>query len=176
MPVLSNPKHELFAQELAKGTPASQAYVIAGYSANDGNAVRLKGNDKVASRVEEILSAVAEKCGVTVERIVNELSLLGFSNMLDYVKVDGEGDPRVNLGDLTREQAAAIQEITVNTRTERGGEAKPDAEVKSVKFRLIDKRAALVDLGKYLGMFKEKVEHSGAVSLTPTINVNGNSG
>jgi phage terminase small subunit len=33
--------------------------------------------------------------------------------------------------------------------------------VRRVKFKLCDKRAALVDLGKHLGMFKDKIERSG---------------
>jgi phage terminase small subunit len=41
MPVLSNSKHELFAQELAKGKTADAAYVSAGYSPNRGNATTL---------------------------------------------------------------------------------------------------------------------------------------
>jgi terminase small subunit-like protein len=58
---LNNPKHERFAQELAKGKSASQAYVDAGYSKNDGNAIRLKGNERVQARVKELQERVAEK-------------------------------------------------------------------------------------------------------------------
>ena len=32
MPLLDNPKHEIFAQELAKGTTADEAYARAGYA------------------------------------------------------------------------------------------------------------------------------------------------
>ena len=31
-----------------------------------------------------------------------------------------------------------------------------------MKFKLADKRAALVDIGKHIGMFKERVELTGA--------------
>ena len=31
MPLLDNPRHEIFAQELAKGTSQKEAYVSAGY-------------------------------------------------------------------------------------------------------------------------------------------------
>jgi phage terminase small subunit len=34
MPVLSNPKHERFAQELAKGKTADEAYQLAGCKPN----------------------------------------------------------------------------------------------------------------------------------------------
>jgi hypothetical protein len=33
---LNNPKWERFAQEMAKGKSASEAYVLAAYSKNDG--------------------------------------------------------------------------------------------------------------------------------------------
>jgi phage terminase small subunit len=161
VPVLSNPKHELFAQELAKGDTATDAYVKAGYKPDDGNAARLAAKPEVQARVQELTGAAAEKVGVTIERITEELAKIGFSNMLDYVCIGEDGEPRINLADLTTEQAAAIGEITINTRREVGGEARPDAEVKSVKFKLLDKRAALVDLGKHLGMFKERIEHTG---------------
>lgn len=54
---LSNARHERFAQGLAEGKSASAAYIGAGYSANDGNAIRLKGNERIASRVAELLKA-----------------------------------------------------------------------------------------------------------------------
>ena len=46
-----------------------------------------------------------------------------------------------DLSTLTREQAAAVREVSVDDR--------------KVRFKLYDKRAALVDLGKHLGAFKE---------------------
>lgn len=72
MPVLDNPKHEAFAQALFRGESASQAYVTAGYSRNDGNSVRLKGNEKVRSRLTELQSAAAEKAGVSLESCTEE--------------------------------------------------------------------------------------------------------
>ena len=61
MPVLKNARHERFAQELAKGKTADEAYVEAGFTANRGNAARLKANESIRKRVDEIKSRVAEK-------------------------------------------------------------------------------------------------------------------
>jgi phage terminase small subunit len=55
MPPLPNAKHELFAQELARGTPTPEAYVKAGYADNKGNASTLKHKQNVSKRVAEIL-------------------------------------------------------------------------------------------------------------------------
>lgn len=157
MGVLENPKHELFAQELAKGKTATEAYVLAGYKDNDGNASKLAA--KVQDRVKEITGKAAEKAGVTIERVLAELAKIGFANMLDYITINGSGEPIIDLSVLSREQAAAIQEVIVDTHNEREGE--DNVSVRRVRFKLLDKRAALVDMGKHLGMFKERVEHSG---------------
>ena len=73
MPVLDNARHEAFAQHLAKGLSASEAYVKAGYKANDGNAATLKGNQRVKARVAELQAKAAERTVVTVEDIAKQL-------------------------------------------------------------------------------------------------------
>jgi phage terminase small subunit len=159
MPILENPRHERFAQLLAEGKTADEAYEGAGYKPNAGNACRLKGNDKVSERVGEILGKAAANVGVTVERVLSELALLGFANMQDYMKAGPDGDPYLDFSGLTREQAAALVEVTVEDFKDGRGEDARD--VRRVKFKLADKKAALVDIGKHLGMFKERVELGG---------------
>lgn len=61
MSLLSNPRHEAFAQALAKGKTADEAYALAGFKPNRGNATRLKANDSIQKRVQELQSRVAEK-------------------------------------------------------------------------------------------------------------------
>lgn len=73
MPVLSNPRHEAFAQALAKGKTADEAYALAGYKPDRGNASRLTANDSVRTRVEELQGKVAKKVEVTVESLAAEL-------------------------------------------------------------------------------------------------------
>ena len=72
MPALQNPKHERFAQELAKGKTASEAYVIAGYKANDGNAATLKGNQRVLERVARLQHIASQRVEVTVASLIQE--------------------------------------------------------------------------------------------------------
>lgn len=57
MPPLSNPRHERYAQELAKGKSKVEAYEEAGYSRDRGNAVRLTANDSVQKRLAELFDA-----------------------------------------------------------------------------------------------------------------------
>lgn len=74
MPALKNPKHELFAQERAKGLTADEAYVKAGYSQNRGNAIRLNANEDVTARVSELQTRVAEITGVTLASVTEDLA------------------------------------------------------------------------------------------------------
>jgi phosphohistidine phosphatase SixA len=73
VPILSNARHERFAQELAKGATADEAYQLAGFKANRGNASRLKANENTVARVEEILSAAARRAETTIYDIADQL-------------------------------------------------------------------------------------------------------
>lgn len=70
MPALGNPKHERFAQELAKGKTATEAYVLAGYKPNDGNAATLKGNQRISGRVAEIIDRASVRVEITLARLM----------------------------------------------------------------------------------------------------------
>lgn len=54
MPVLSNPRHERFAQELAKGKSQIEAHELAGYKPHRGNASSLAQDKSILERVSEL--------------------------------------------------------------------------------------------------------------------------
>ena len=72
MPILRNPRHEKFAQELATGKTADAAYILAGYRANRSNAARLSASRDIQKRVAEIQSLGAELAAVTIETLIAE--------------------------------------------------------------------------------------------------------
>ena len=73
MPVLANAKWERFAQELAKGKTADEAYQLAGYAENRHNASRLKTNETISARISELLERGAKRAELTVNRVVENL-------------------------------------------------------------------------------------------------------
>ncbi|MDX8483162.1 terminase small subunit [Mesorhizobium sp. VK24D] len=77
MSILRNPRHERFAQGLAKGLSGKAAYVEAGYrstgNAAEVGAAKLVRNDKIAARVAELQARQVRRLDVTVESIVAEL-------------------------------------------------------------------------------------------------------
>ena len=54
MAILTNPRHEAFAQALARGMSASAAYVECGYKANRHNAAALAREEHIRTRVTEL--------------------------------------------------------------------------------------------------------------------------
>lgn len=160
MSVLASAKHERFAQLIAKGKTADDAYAEAGYKPDRAHASRLAANGNIQARVTELLEKGAEKAAITIADVLSELGKIAFSNMLDYVRVGADGDAYVDLSAVSRDQAAAIGEITVEDFKDGRGEGARD--VRRVKFKLNDKKGALVDIGRHLGMFPNKVELTGA--------------
>lgn len=73
MPLLSNAKWELFAQELAQGRGQAEAYRLAGYRGGEAPASRLGSNVKVQARVAELQAAAAEKAQLSVAGVLREL-------------------------------------------------------------------------------------------------------
>jgi phage terminase small subunit len=72
MPILSNPRRERFAQEIAKGKTYTKAYVVAGYRPHDGNACTLAQHPEVIARLEELRSKAAHDVEVTVGSLIRE--------------------------------------------------------------------------------------------------------
>jgi phage terminase small subunit len=162
-------KHQKFVAEYLVDKNATQAAIRAGYSERTARqqGARLLSKAVIADAIAEKAEKQVEKLEITAERILRELALIGFANMEDYVRIGADGDPWLDFSTLTREQAAAITEMTVEDFKDGRGEAARD--VRRVKFKLADKRAALVDLGRHLALFTDKVQHGADPALTEAI-------
>ncbi|KQU96451.1 hypothetical protein [Devosia sp. Root105] len=73
MSVLPNPRHESFAQHLAKSKTADEAYALAGFKPNRGNAATLKAKQSIQDRVAELQARGAKKVEVTLDTLAAEL-------------------------------------------------------------------------------------------------------
>jgi phage terminase small subunit len=167
MTMLRNPRHERFAQERAMGKSQREAWQIANGSLNKSGAYssRLAAQPHVAARIRELraeyeaaekqaLETVVARFEVTTGRVLAELAKIAFANIADYVDLDRKGEPNPDLSALSRDQLAAVRDVTVEERKTGSGENA--SVVRKVRFRLFDKRAALVALGHYLGLFGER--------------------
>ncbi len=158
-----NDKQQRFVEEYLVDLNATQATIRAGYSERTAcsQGSRLLKYAGVAAAVAAARAKRSKRTKITQDMVLNELARIGFANMLDYVTVQDDGSVVVDLTDLDRGRAAAIREMVVDEYTEGRGDGARD--VKRIKFKLNDKRAALVDIARHLGMFTDKIEVSGKV-------------
>jgi phage terminase small subunit len=118
---------------------------------------RLQKNVEFSARIAELAEQAAQGAVMTASEALEQLTRLARANMQDYMRIGPDGDPVLDYSKLTRDQAAALQEVTVDTYTDgRGDDAR---EVKKVKFRLADKLRALELLGKHHALFTERHVH-----------------
>src|SRR3954463_15296253 len=122
---------EQFAQNLAQGLSVREAYEKAGYAYDNTNSSRLK--KRVWPRVEFLLerrsradeqanALVVGKLALQKEVLARELAKSAQANILDYTRV--EGDVLVaDFSRLTRDQAAAVREVKLITKTHGRGES-----------------------------------------------------
>jgi phage terminase small subunit len=167
-------QEDLFVTRLDAGADIGEAYIAAGYKSASIVKARAAGRSllkkpyvkaelerrvevKGRARVEAAKMAI-EHSGITLARVASELGRVAFSNMMDYMRIDpATGDPALDWASLTREQAAALTEVTVDDYVDGRGENARD--VRKVKFKLGDKRAALMDIAKLFGWIVEKREN-----------------
>ena len=157
-------KQEAFSQHYALHGNATDALKAAGYSTRSSKAatihrraIEVLQNPKVSARIEELRLRIKERAGhvfdITADRILQELAAIGFANLHDFVRVGEDGQPELNFDKLERHQWAAVGELTIED-IETGRRTG-----KRTKFKLLDKKGALVELGKYAGVLAEKHSH-----------------
>ncbi|HVI27517.1 terminase small subunit [Hansschlegelia sp.] len=154
-------RQALFVREYLVDLSAEQAARRAGYSPRSAKVegYRLLRHPGVAAAIARERKQLAVRTGVTPERVLTELAKLGFSDIRKAVRwrgvvteigenEDGETELRVanevvlvDSDKIDDDTAAAITEIS---QTKDG----------ALKVKLVDKRQALVDIGRHLGMFK----------------------
>ena len=148
MPILRNPRHEAFAQGLAKGLAASEAYEAAGYKPHRGNAARMRANEYIRERVLEFTRAAVDETEATVERVLAEMVCLAFYNPVDVIRLIG--GKLTDLNTLTKLPEDLQRCILGITPTQIGEES-------YFRIKFADKQKALDLLARHLQMFKGAV-------------------
>jgi phage terminase small subunit len=171
MPVLENARHEAFARAVVEGKAGRDSYRAAGYKAPnnraaDASASRLLTIANISNRIAELKEQAARGAVATARQVLEELTRIGLANMRDYVGAHGQ---LLDVSQLTRDHTAAIQEITVDTYMDGSGENA--REVKRVKVKLGDKRAALVALGRHHKLFTDKFERGGKDGKSQSLTI-----
>lgn len=150
-----NPKQQRFVKEYLIDLNAKQAAIRAGYSEKTAEVqgCRLLRNVQVKAEIERNLAKVVKKLDITHERIMEELALIGFSDLGDFVDFGPGG---VVIKEPSGKNSRCLAEVTETTGKDGG----------SIKFKLHSKVDALRELDDRLfGKPKTSIEHSGAFAL-----------
>lgn len=150
-------KQRKFVREYLKHFNASKAAIAIGYSKRSAWEL----GSRMLRKVEEsgLLAQEAERdlkeAGIEKSAVLKEISKMAFSNMSDYVVPQDDGQYGLN-SDLTRDEWAAVQEITVDTTGGSGdGERR---RVLRTRFKLANKKDNLELLARHLQLLNERKE------------------
>lgn len=151
-----NDQQKLFCDEYLIDFNGKQAAIRAKYSPRSAEmqASRLLAMPEISEYIKTRMKDREERTEITQDMVLSELAKIAF---FDARKLfDDEGKPlAINL--LDDATAASIVSLDVLEEHIGSGEDKIFLGY-TKKYRLADKRAALVDIGKHLGMFIERKE------------------
>lgn len=148
-------KQKRFCEEYLIDLNATQAAIRAGYSPDSASTIGGENMRKpqIRARIDTALAARSKRTGVNADRVVRELARVAFVNPSDVIDMDSA----MLKDDATEDDTAAVASVKVKTIPTADGQG-VEREIK-----LADKLKALELLGRHLGMFTEKVEHSGTI-------------
>ena len=146
-------EHQLFCEEYLICMSATKAYLKI-YSdssriAARNNSSRLMANDSISVEIKRLRAERSKRLAVEADDVLQELKLLGFSDISDYLDFGPVGVTLKEMSELPLEMTRAVAKVSHHLGVEGGG---------SVEFKLHDKISALEKIGKHLGMFPNKHE------------------
>lgn len=143
-------KQQRFVEEYICDLNATQAAIRAGYSAKNADKIgsELLGKTRVREALQAVQAARSKRTEITADRVLEQLAKIAFADIKDVVKFGPHG---VTIVDCEQVDGTILAEIS-ETRTEAGG---------SQKVKLNDRMKALELIGRHLGMYTDKLEHTG---------------
>ena len=155
---LRNPRRELFAIDVASGTPLDRAYVAAGFKGGRWarpNASKLAHQPEVGVRIGELQQQYALQGGLQAAYIQAKLLPLIEADIRQLFEKDQNGKPRLrNLTELPDGIAASLSSVKVDK----------DGEIH--EFKLANKTDAARTLLQSIGAIIEQHAHAHAHALS----------
>jgi phage terminase small subunit len=150
------PKQKAFCREYVIDFSAGAAARRAGYSAKTADQIgyQLLQNPSVQAVIAAGQVKLEHNSEVSAGKVLRELALLAFSDLGQVLDFAGNELQLRRPGDIPESARRALASVKVRRVFEGAGEDKTPVDL--IEFKLWDKRAALVDLGKHLGLWKER--------------------
>lgn len=157
---LKNIRYESFCQEYLVDLNATQAAIRAGYSAKTAGT---KGHQllqivEIAARIQFLMAERGKRTEITAERVVQELAKVAFASMRQFIRVDSDGQPQIDLSTTDNDNLDALMEVQTETVVEsRGsGDEREFDTIRKTKIKLHNKLGALHELAEHTGVFAKR--------------------
>lgn len=160
-----SPKLFKVVLEYTNGATRANAIRAGGYNEN----MALKDQNKIFGRADVIRAIrerqreMTERAEVTEDWIVQRLMKIADASVGDLITIDEEGNPGIDYSRMNNKLRYALSGIQVDRL--KSGRGPGATDVHRIKVTQADKLRALEMLGKYKGMFVEKVELSAEAAL-----------
>lgn len=144
---------------------ATEAAKLAGFAKKSAHVEghRVLNDPKVRAELDRRIEAQREKLELSSDWVVQRLMRLAMANMADYMDVNADGSPVLSLAGLTRDQAYALDSVTVEEFKDGRSDKR---EVRRVKFAMADRVKSLELLGRRLKLFGDTVDVNHKHQLT----------
>jgi len=159
------PRQARFVQEYLIDLNGKEAATRAGYVAKSAaiKASKLLARPHVRAAVQAAIEERKRVTSITAERVLDEIAVIAFADIKDYVVIDGEGNVKPKrFGGMPAGASRAI--CSVGEGSAKGGGV-------LLSFKMHDKMKALDMLAKHLGICKEQLELGGKVSTDGVLTI-----
>jgi len=151
-------KQKRFVEEYLIDLNATQAAIRAGYSPGTAQQIGSENLSKlvISNAIAKAMADRSKRTGINRDRVLQELARIGFAKITDII------DPETAKikEDASEDDLACIQSVKI----------KPNEFGTEREVKLYDKKSALVDLGKHLGLFKDKLDIDMDMDLNITVD------
>jgi phage terminase small subunit len=163
-----DPRERRFVELFIETNNATRSALAAGYGRNYQNAASyantLLKKPKIKNEVDKRNAEIMAELDFTPDRIIREIAKIAGANAADFMTIDDDGKPNLDLSNIKRAHTAAIASI------------EDAGEKTGAKIRMYDKLKALTELAKMARLYPaERTELTGADGgpiATASVNVN----
>lgn len=160
-----SPQQRKAVDYFMRGLSKRQALIEAGYSPSTAqNPHCVFSQEVVKEEIERRQRNLRDKAQVDANWIVRKLKAIAEANIGDIIEIDAsDGSLKIDWRNISPELREALGGIDISEYKEgRGKDRKPYTKI---QIKQLDKLKALEMLGKYLGMFEDRVKVEGEVTL-----------
>lgn len=157
-----NPRQRRFVEEFLVDLDGAKAAIRAGYSAHTASSIAtgyLLKHPLILAAIERRKLYRAARVGISQETVINETAALALSR-LDHYVIDDQGQVQLAPG-APDDAMAAVQSIKRKVRVHYDKDGNVTGKDYETELKLWDKPNPLKLIGRHVGLFPDRVEHTG---------------